>query len=106
MCLTSPIFSSIFFCLAASFLSVFIAVFSAPLPFFLFLSFLPIVNNKSTAVVIQNMSTFYSKRAVSLLFGIFVFPAGSQCTVCKQYELTALLVCSVTSLIEMITYVS
>lgn len=42
-CLTSPSFSSIFFCLAASFLSVFIAVFSAPLPFFLFLSFLPII---------------------------------------------------------------
>jgi len=40
---TSPNFSSIFFCRAACFLSVFMAVFSAPLPFFLFLSFLPIL---------------------------------------------------------------
>lgn len=41
--LTSPIFSSIFFCLATSFLSVFMAVFSAPLPFFLLAFFLPIL---------------------------------------------------------------
>lgn len=58
---TSPSFSSIFFCRAACFLSVFMAVFSAPLPFFLFLSFLPM-----SSVLFQlknlNQQTFFAAR--------------------------------------------
>lgn len=53
--LTSPIFSSNFFCFAASFLSVFRVVFSAPLPFFFPLSFLPIfdfLSSKSSTPII------------------------------------------------------